>query len=640
MKRITLIYLLASISLLFFSSTTTAQSNIKYGENYVVIEAEDTDTPLGRNWIVRKPGDPEYLKYLFYPGKSPSPTNDAYLECLRGRRPNSELEYKFTCPKTGTYQVAMRMSSPLRESNNPSKGHFITIPTGETLFWELADLRNDFFVKMEGDYTSGATKLSETDLRTFNKFFGRGANKWGTCVNLEHNGNNGLFYNLKKGEEYSFFLKGRSATTIVDYIAFYEKSYIQHNINNQGKDMALLLPEEIRPYNTPASISLDSNTNTLRKGTSSKMLVEVPLLNDNPLVTWTSSDNTIISVDENGNITGGGLVGQKAIITATSTIDNSLTAQKEIEIITFHAVDLASIAISNNSKITIVEGSGTSLTANTLPTTADDKTITWSSDDETIATVNSEGEVTTIKEGTALIRATSNVNSTIFDEIEIEVVNLISQSISFDDTNKYKNGDNYNTGFMEVTVDYEAGSLETMREIRFQLRQVERNRRTKIVNVKATTEVEGKSSGRLIVNIPLSSFKATANLNRNPTAPARESQHQLLVTNLNTEGVEITKGVFNMVIQDRTSLSVDIPLFNDKNKIFPNPANDKLFVNLKSKVSDLKVSIFNMKGSLVYMKQIEGNNNQLNISNIPSGVYLIQLSNKSGFFATEKLIIE
>ena len=179
-------------------------------------------------WTVRAPGDPEYLKYLTNVGSSPEPINNTYLEYTGPwLGAGSELTYNFTAPKTGTYQIAMRMHSPLRSG-------------------ELADKRNDFFIKMDGNFTSGSNKHTESDLRTFHKIFGRGANKWGTCVNLEHNGNNGAFYNLIKGEVYTFTLKGRSGTAVVDYITFYDTSYLAHNINNQSTDLALQLPEEIR----------------------------------------------------------------------------------------------------------------------------------------------------------------------------------------------------------------------------------------------------------------------------------------------------------------------------------------------------------------------------------------------------------
>ena len=49
------------------------------------------------------------------------------------------------------------------------------------------------------------------------------------------------------------------------------------------------------------------------------------------------------------------------------------------------------------------------------------KGIIWSSSDETIATVNDDGEVTALKEGTVFIRAASEINEKIYDECKVFV---------------------------------------------------------------------------------------------------------------------------------------------------------------------------------------------------------------------------
>jgi hypothetical protein len=78
--------------------------------------------------------------------------------------------------------------------------------------------------------------------------------------------------------------------------------------------------------------------------------------------------------------------------------------------------------------------------------------------------------------------------------------------------------------------------------------------------------------------------------------------------------------------------------------LYPNPAGDFLTLDISSdKNMPIKINMINMSGQLVYSQneQLQTNKNlfQLNTSNIPSGIYLVQLLNENGVL-TKKLIIE
>ena len=66
------------------------------------------------------------------------------------------------------------------------------------------------------------------------------------------------------------------------------------------------------------------------------------------------------------------------------------------------------------------------LVATVLPHNADLKTVTWASDDKTVATVDEDGKVTAIAEGTATITATSDMVKEIVAECKVTVAVFVT----------------------------------------------------------------------------------------------------------------------------------------------------------------------------------------------------------------------
>ncbi len=121
-------------------------------------------------------------------------------------------------------------------------------------------------------------------------------------------------------------------------------------------------------------------------------------------VTWTSSNETVATVNSEGVVTA---VGEgSAAIFATTNDGTNLTATC---MVTVNASVLADgIILSNESLLLTTVGETATLTATVTPSDATNKSVIWSSSDETVATVNSEGVVTAVGEGTATITATTN----------------------------------------------------------------------------------------------------------------------------------------------------------------------------------------------------------------------------------------
>ena len=83
-------------------------------------------------------------------------------------------------------------------------------------------------------------------------------------------------------------------------------------------------------------------------------------------------------------------------------------------------------------------------------------------------------------------------------------------------------------------------------------------------------------------------------------------------------------------------LTVSAPLINvpDDVRVFPNPATDRVFVNVKKPT---QVAIYNLAGSMVKSRLIESQNDYINVSDLQPGMYLIRSQFTNEF--TQKLIV-
>lgn len=149
------------------------------------------------------------------------------------------------------------------------------------------------------------------------------------------------------------------------------------------------------------SVELDQSNITLNVGSSVTLFANVkPAEASDTSVTWTSSDVSVATVDENGVVKG--LKSGIATITA-KTNNGGYEASCTINV--KNAV--TGITISDVS-LRMYTGKTKQLSANVTPYDADNQKVIWSSDDEDIAEVDENGIVTAIAPGTAIITATTD----------------------------------------------------------------------------------------------------------------------------------------------------------------------------------------------------------------------------------------
>lgn len=135
---------------------------------------------------------------------------------------------------------------------------------------------------------------------------------------------------------------------------------------------------------------------------------------------WVSSDNDVVTVDDNGAIVG--VKEGTAKVTATS-VDGGLSDSINVIVV---SVKVSSVKINENlsteEEIYLESGKTFALTLNIYPIDAKNKNVVWASSNNNVATVDENGVVTTIKDGVAYITVTSE-DGGITDDCKITVGN-------------------------------------------------------------------------------------------------------------------------------------------------------------------------------------------------------------------------
>ena len=161
----------------------------------------------------------------------------------------------------------------------------------------------------------------------------------------------------------------------------------------------------VSPNNVPvAQITVIPADTTLIEGESANLKVNVlPILATNKNVAWSSSNNAIATVDNNGTVTASGL--GTATITATADDGSGITGTCTVTV--NPKIDVTGVTLNRTSISNMYVGDTSNLIATVAPTNATNQKVQWESDDEDVATVDQNGKVTAIAPGTATITVTT-----------------------------------------------------------------------------------------------------------------------------------------------------------------------------------------------------------------------------------------
>ncbi len=158
----------------------------------------------------------------------------------------------------------------------------------------------------------------------------------------------------------------------------------------------------ITVHQEPTSIELTASGHILDISSAIKSLQIKPTIypstaNYKTGIKWTSSNNDIAVVDENGFVTGI----SNGDVTITATTENGKTATWNVTVI---STPLSIGLDKENVTLDISTNKTYQFKATIYPSTANtDIGLTWSSSDNSVATVNKDGVVTGVKNGTTVI---------------------------------------------------------------------------------------------------------------------------------------------------------------------------------------------------------------------------------------------
>ena len=160
--------------------------------------------------------------------------------------------------------------------------------------------------------------------------------------------------------------------------------YFSKQMNREKTPMVAM---GVRPPYTQIAIGEEGSWRT----------VAMPDATVDKVLTWESSDNNIATVDQHGNVTAV----KEGVVTITARCENVV----EHTTVTVTASKIPVLSLSKDRDM-LRPGEKTTLVASNIPDLSDDITAEWSSSDETVLTVNGDGEVTAVADGTATVTLT------------------------------------------------------------------------------------------------------------------------------------------------------------------------------------------------------------------------------------------
>lgn len=218
------------------------------------------------------------------------------------------------------------------------------------------------------------------------------------------------------------------------YEGLYNENFKKVNMTDTMSNPYMAIVRYVPEYVAVQQIKL-SGTTVMKVGETATLTAVLDTMNqyapNDPTVTWTSSNNNVITVSDKGVLTA------KGAGTATITVKSNdrLGKTASITIKVYQDVVYAEkVTISGSQSVNVGESMKLTATVtaknNAEPTV---KGVTWTTSDASVATVDENGNITGLKQGTVTITATSK-DEKAKATYTVNVKNIVEQKISLNES--------------------------------------------------------------------------------------------------------------------------------------------------------------------------------------------------------------
>lgn len=252
------------------------------------------------------------------------------------------------------------------------------------------------YTEENSDYVSAVTLGAANGLDWFNLGFNAGSGEWN------------WFNTLMTVSSVSFYNRALTAEEAAALAAYIPST----GVSIDGEDTVTITRGD--------SVTLNATVYPVGEGEPDPETGKLPGAATNS-VTWSSSNPEIATVSKTGTVRG--VAAGQATITATTTegYTDSVT-------VTVEPVRVSGITI-NTAAQTIDLGASLRISATVSPSNADNKTLSYQSSNPDVATINEEGILTTVDEGTTTITVSSTDGSNVSATVDITVENFPLESV-------------------------------------------------------------------------------------------------------------------------------------------------------------------------------------------------------------------